>query len=149
MPLLSLSNSPNTLQAAQTPTHHPLPSLSSLHNAYLIPDHVQVQLEDWGDYTANDKPHPRGEICVRGPSVFSGYFNRPDLTVKVLSGDGWLHTGDIGERLAEDQIRVIDRKHAMFKTAGGEWVSPDAVEVNCLPHGFLVLCTGTESKFTE
>ena len=92
----------------------------------------QVQLEDWGDYTSNDQPFPRGEICVRGPSVFSGYFNRPDLTAKVLSGDGWLHTGDIGERLAEDQIRVVDRKHAMFKTAGGEWVSPDAVEVELL-----------------
>jgi long-subunit acyl-CoA synthetase (AMP-forming) len=69
-----------------------------------------------------------GEILVRGPSVFKGYLKDPEATAQAIDAEGWLRTGDIGALDADGFLTVTDRKKEILITAGGENVSPQAVE---------------------
>jgi len=68
-----------------------------------------------------------GEICVKGPNVMMGYYNRPDITSEVIDSDGWFHTGDIG-KLEDGFLTITDRKKEIFKTSGGKYVAPQVME---------------------
>lgn len=68
-----------------------------------------------------------GEICIKGPQVMKGYWNRPDETEKVLTKDGWLKTGDIGSYDEKNFIKIIDRKKDMILVSGFN-VYPNEVE---------------------
>ncbi|QLF92770.1 long-chain fatty acid--CoA ligase [Pseudomonas sp. ABC1] len=59
-----------------------------------------------------------GELCVQGPQVMKGYWQRPDATAEVLDADGWLKTGDIGLIQEDGYIRIVDRKKDMILVSG-------------------------------
>ena len=74
-----------------------------------------------------------GEICVRGPDVFAGYWRAPELTREVLAPDGWLRTGDLARIDAEGYIYIVDRKKEML-VSGGFNVYPREVETVIAQH---------------
>lgn len=69
-----------------------------------------------------------GEVCMRGPHIFKGYYRDAAATAETLDADGWLHSGDIGEIDGGGFLRVTDRKKELIITAGGENIAPAFVE---------------------
>jgi long-chain acyl-CoA synthetase len=89
-----------------------------------------------------------GEILVKGPNVMMGYYKRPDLTAEAIT-DGWFHTGDIGEFVDNKYLKITDRKKEMFKTSGGKYVAPLAIEGKMKESPYIeqIMVVGPERKF--
>ena len=69
-----------------------------------------------------------GELLVRGPSIFAGYWHKPTATAECLDSDGWFRTGDIAHLDADGFLYITDRKKELLKTSGGKLVAPQPIE---------------------
>jgi len=90
-----------------------------------------------------------GELLVRGPSVFSGYWQKPELTANCIDPEGWFHTGDIAHIDSDGFVFITDRKKELLKTSGGKLVAPQPIE-NKLKNSLLVAqaaLVGDKHKF--
>ncbi len=90
-----------------------------------------------------------GEILCKGPNVMKGYYNRPDLSAEVIDKDGFFHTGDIGEIVDGQFLRITDRKKEIFKTAGGKYIAPQMLENKFKESTFIeqVMVIGENERF--
>lgn len=90
-----------------------------------------------------------GEILVKGPSITVGYFKNNEATTEAIDSDGFFHTGDIGELTSDGFLKITDRKKEMFKTAGGKYVAPQALENKFMESTLVaqVMVVGENQRF--
>ena len=69
-----------------------------------------------------------GELLVRGPSIFVGYWQKPEANAECFDSEGWFRTGDIGHLDADGFLYITDRKKELLKTSGGKLVAPQPIE---------------------
>lgn len=81
----------------------------------------------------------RGEICIRGPNVFLGYYKNIKSTNETIDKDGWLHSGDIGMFTPSGQLKIIDRRKNIFKLSQGEYIAPEKIENILMQSNFVSL----------
>lgn len=95
-----------------------------------IPGCIEIKLVDFPDagYHATNKPHPQGEVWIRGHSVMEGYYKNDKETEAAFSADGWFKTGDIGEWDHNGHLNIIDRKKNLIKTLNGEYIALEKLE---------------------
>ena len=117
---------------------------ASGNNFWLPPDQVRkkkgsvgypifhIEMKTIREDGARCGPHEAGELLIRGPHVFAGYWNNPEATAETLR-DGWLHTGDIAVRDEDGAYTVLGRSKEMF-ISGGENVYPAEIESVLMAH---------------
>jgi long-chain acyl-CoA synthetase len=124
-------------ETAPSATANPLNSAEYTGSIGVPMSSTEVELRD-----DNDRSVPLGqpgEICIRGPQVMKGYWQRPDETAKVLGQDGFLHTGDIGIMDERGFIRIVDRKKDMILVSGFN-VYPNEIEQVVATHPGVLEC---------
>jgi long-chain acyl-CoA synthetase len=96
--------------------------ISGQERAFAKPGNVGSVVKGW-QVRLDDE----GQILVKGPDQFEGYWNQPDATRQIVDADQWLHTGDVGE-WQNGNLRLIDRARDFMVTAGGKTISPSTIE---------------------
>ena len=91
---------------------------------YPVPGTEVKTTDPSGNRLGNDEV---GELCVRGPQVMQGYWQRPDATKEVLDDEGWLKTGDMAVIQQDGYVRIVDRKKDMIVVSGFN-VYPNEIE---------------------
>ncbi|MES2702967.1 MAG: long-chain fatty acid--CoA ligase [Bacteroidota bacterium] len=91
-----------------------------------------------------------GEILTKGPNVTIGYYKHPELTEAAII-DGWFHTGDIGQLVEGRFLKITDRKKEIFKTSGGKYVAPQALENKMKESPYIeqMMVIGSGRKFVS
>ncbi|HET6954603.1 MAG TPA: long-chain fatty acid--CoA ligase [Acidimicrobiales bacterium] len=97
---------------------------------------LHLELDIWDEQGRSVPPGARGEIVLRGPKVFKGYWRDPDATAKAFAG-GWFHTGDIGVRDEDGYLFIVDRLKDMI-VSGGENIAGSEVERVLYEHDAVV-----------
>jgi len=112
---------------------------------------LRVVAEDHG-VIKNMAPLPPGKqglICVRSAQVMKGYYQRPDLTEKVIDKDGWLNTGDLGMKTLDNEIKITGRAKDTIVLLGGENIEPAVIEAGLLVSDYIesAMVVGQDKKF--
>ncbi|MEN9835681.1 MAG: hypothetical protein RL011_1874 [Pseudomonadota bacterium] len=104
---------------------------------------LQVKIAQEDGYRSGE-----GEILVKGPSIMTGYYKNPEATSQAIDAEGWFHTGDIGI-IKDGFLRITDRKKEIFKTSGGKYIAPLAIEnkLRESPYIAQVIVVGENQKF--
>ncbi|KPA73724.1 putative fatty acyl CoA synthetase 2 [Leptomonas pyrrhocoris] len=106
---------------------------------------VELKLVDTEDYKHTDIPEPRGEICLRGPMLFKGYYKKEAVAKAVIDEEGWFHTGDVGAVADRGRLRIVSRIKSLAKTSAGENIPMEYLESLyaqsslCVPNGVCVM----------
>ena len=106
----------------------------SVNRQYSAPGWVGVPLPGLQARLAAD-----GEVLVKSPGQFSGYYKQPELTAASFTDDGFFRTGDLGEQRADGLLRITGRAKELFKTAKGKYVAPAPIENRLLANALLEL----------
>jgi fatty acid CoA ligase FadD9 len=85
-------------------------------------DYKLVDVPDLG-YFATDRPHPRGELLLKTPNMFPGYYKRAETTAGVFDEDGYYRSGDVFAETSPDHLIYVDRRNNVLKLAQGEFVT--------------------------
>lgn len=90
-----------------------------------------------------------GEILVRGPQIMKGYYKNPEATAQAIDNEGWFHTGDLGTWEEERFLKITGRVKEIFKTSGGKYVSPQALETKFVESVLIeqIMIVGENQKF--
>ena len=90
---------------------------------------IRMRLKDIPEmgYLHTDQP-PRGEICLKGPCIFTQYYKDKSRTQEAFDEEGWLRTGDVAMINPNGSIKIIDRAKNIFKLSQGEYIAPEKLE---------------------
>lgn len=90
-----------------------------------------------------------GEILTRGPHIMKGYYKNPEATAQAIDAEGWFNTGDIGSWEEDRFLKITGRVKEIFKTSGGKYVSPQALETKFVESVLIeqIMIVGENQKF--
>jgi long-chain acyl-CoA synthetase len=102
----------------------------SVGNCGAVAPAAELCLRDVPDmgYLSTDSPQPRGELLIRGNTLFREYWRNPEGTAAAVDADGWFATGDIATVDSLGRFAIIDRRKQLLKLAQGEYISPERIE---------------------
>ncbi|MBS1508702.1 MAG: long-chain fatty acid--CoA ligase [Bacteroidetes bacterium] len=114
-------------------TNRPQPGMTKFGTVGLPIPGIEIKLD-----AVNEKGE--GEILIKGPNVFSGYFKQPELTAAAFTTDGWFKTGDVGTFINHRFLVITDRKKDIFKTTAGIYIAPAPLENHFMSSAFIHQC---------